>query len=216
MTLENQRTRCSVAMANERRLCREWEMKEMAANEGDNVPPGRGDGIIHPQRINTPTRRPSSQATPTAGPASNPQSSRHSLPQKDNTAETGKTTQSPQSQPRHSQTTAPKEPAIPMPTASFRAPGSSPVREAQSIPSCPRRNSKGYRLSPSAPGDHAENQSPSLADVLVEAKKLQGHFAAMVADMGCEDDPDEFGLKELRRQPLGGEDPEEDFGENVE
>ncbi|RJE21619.1 hypothetical protein PHISCL_06054 [Aspergillus sclerotialis] len=213
---ENQRTRDSGATASGRRFSREWEIKEMAANEGDNIPPGRDDGILHPQRTHTPTTRPSSQVAPMEGSASNFQAYRYSFPKKDNTTDTGQTTQHPHSESRVPQTTALKDQATPMSTASFWTPGSPSVREAQSTRSRPRRHSKGYRLSPSDPGDQAENHSPSLADVLVEAKKLQGYFAAMVADLGVEDDPDDFGLKELRRQPLGGKDTEEDIGENIE
>lgn len=222
MTLENQRIHCFGTMGSERGFCGEMETKEMAANAGPNTSE-RGDGnIIHPQRSNNiPVREPSSQAAPIASSAPNrktPSPYPYPFSQNDNDTDSGKTTQPPHSQSRLSQTTTLNDqvtPNYPSSAASFLKTESSPGCEAQLTHSRPRRCPKGYRLDRCSPGDLAENHSPSLAEVLVEAEKLQDYFAAMVADLDREDDPNDFGFKELRRQPLGEADVGEKTEENI-
>lgn len=85
-------------------------------------------------------------------------------------------------------------------SAIFTSTEASPVRRNRSHPT---PSPRGFKLSPSSPGDRDENQSPSKDELLVEAKKLQRYFAAMVADLDRDYDADDYGLKELRHNPLG-------------
>lgn len=85
-------------------------------------------------------------------------------------------------------------------TAIFTSTEASPVRRDRSRP---RPFPKGFKLSPTSPGDRDESQSPSKDELLVEAKKLQKYFAAMVADLDCDYDADDYGLKEIRHNPSG-------------
>lgn len=207
MIPENQRTHCSQTTTNEWRFCRNMEdrTKTSPTNADANLREGSVPCSIHPQPTNTADKGPSTQAAPMAGPA--PKIDMPSSPsaQSDSNTDGSKTPRPSQHQTRPPQSvsvnddTSSLSPALST-SAIWTSSENSPVRHAHSQK---RPSPKGFKLSPTPPGAANENQDPSLDEMLVEAKRLQNFFAAMVADLDLDVGPDDFGLNELRHDRFG-------------